>query len=204
MFSYVLLSSHLSSTSDHEGGNVSAHTSHLVGSALSDPYLSFSAAMNGLAGPLHGLANQVCPSWPFNWILHLHRDETIHTFTQSVGRTLTDPYVSVNRFQTLLIVDSQISFSFFQMRLIYRLQGLSWWTLTILNCESATDLQIICGLFQNQMQSYLLMYLCVWAAGGIVFAFCKALFAVKFNNFHKRIGDSVWLSYHNIYDMVPT
>lgn len=45
--------------SDHEGGNVSAHTSHLVGSALSDPYLAFSAAMNGLAGPLHGLANQV-------------------------------------------------------------------------------------------------------------------------------------------------
>jgi len=44
--------------SDHEGGNVSAHTCHLVGSALSDPYLSFAAAMCGLAGPLHGLANQ--------------------------------------------------------------------------------------------------------------------------------------------------
>jgi len=44
--------------SDHEGGNVSAHTTHLVGSALSDPYLSYSAGMNGLAGPLHGLANQ--------------------------------------------------------------------------------------------------------------------------------------------------
>ncbi|KAI6198077.1 putative citrate synthase, mitochondrial [Aphelenchoides besseyi] len=44
--------------SDHEGGNVSAHTSHLVGSALSDAYLSFAAAMAGLAGPLHGLANQ--------------------------------------------------------------------------------------------------------------------------------------------------
>lgn len=43
---------------DHEGGNVSAHTSHLVGSALSDAYLSVSAAINGLAGPLHGLANQ--------------------------------------------------------------------------------------------------------------------------------------------------
>jgi citrate synthase len=42
---------------DHEGGNVSAHTSHLVGSALSDPYLSFAAALNGLSGPLHGLAN---------------------------------------------------------------------------------------------------------------------------------------------------
>lgn len=45
--------------SDHEGGNVSAHTSHLVGSALSDSYYSFAAAMAGLAGPLHGLANQV-------------------------------------------------------------------------------------------------------------------------------------------------
>ena len=44
--------------SDHEGGNVSAHTVHLDGSALSDPYLSFAAGMNGLAGPLHGLANQ--------------------------------------------------------------------------------------------------------------------------------------------------
>jgi len=44
--------------SDHEGGNVSAHTSHLVGSALSDAYLSFAGAMCGLAGPLHGLANQ--------------------------------------------------------------------------------------------------------------------------------------------------
>ena len=49
--------------SDHEGGNVSAHTTHLVGSALSDPYLSFSAGLNGLAGPLHGLANQEVLTW---------------------------------------------------------------------------------------------------------------------------------------------
>jgi citrate synthase len=48
---------------DHEGGNVSAHTTHLVGSALSDAYLSFSAGMNGLAGPLHGLANQEVIKW---------------------------------------------------------------------------------------------------------------------------------------------
>lgn len=48
---------------DHEGGNVSAHTTHLVGSALSDPYLSFAAGMNGLAGPLHGLANQEVIKW---------------------------------------------------------------------------------------------------------------------------------------------
>lgn len=43
---------------DHEGGNVSTHTSKLVASALSDPYLAFSAGVNGLAGPLHGLANR--------------------------------------------------------------------------------------------------------------------------------------------------
>lgn len=43
---------------DHEGGNVSAHATHLVGSALSDPYLSYSAGVQGLAGPLHGLAAQ--------------------------------------------------------------------------------------------------------------------------------------------------
>ncbi len=48
---------------DHEGGNVSAHTTRLVGSALSDAYLSFAAAMNGLAGPLHGLANQEVIRW---------------------------------------------------------------------------------------------------------------------------------------------
>jgi citrate synthase len=51
---------------DHEGGNVSAHATHLVGSALSDPYLSFAAGMNGLAGPLHGLANQEVIKWIFD------------------------------------------------------------------------------------------------------------------------------------------
>jgi len=49
--------------SDHEGGNVSAHTTHLVGSTLSDPYLSLAAGMNGLAGPLHGLSNQEVLVW---------------------------------------------------------------------------------------------------------------------------------------------
>ena len=55
---------------DHEGGNVSAHTTRLVGSALSDPYLSFSAAMCGLAGPLHGLANQEV----LGWVLELQEE----------------------------------------------------------------------------------------------------------------------------------
>ena len=45
---------------DHEGGNVSAFTAHVVGSALSDPYYAVAAGLSGLAGPLHGLANQEC------------------------------------------------------------------------------------------------------------------------------------------------
>jgi len=45
---------------DHEGGNVSAHTCHCVGSALSDPFYAVSAGLNGLSGPLHGVANQEC------------------------------------------------------------------------------------------------------------------------------------------------
>jgi len=58
-----LMRLYLTIHTDHEGGNVSAHTVHLVGSALSDPYLSFAAGMNGLAGPLHGLANQEVLVW---------------------------------------------------------------------------------------------------------------------------------------------
>jgi citrate synthase len=46
--------------SDHEGGNVSAFTGITVASALSDPFYAISAALDGLAGPLHGLANQEC------------------------------------------------------------------------------------------------------------------------------------------------
>lgn len=57
------LRGYLSIHADHEGGNVSAHTTHLVGSALADPYLSYSAGVNGLAGPLHGLANQEVLKW---------------------------------------------------------------------------------------------------------------------------------------------
>ncbi|NOZ13425.1 MAG: citrate (Si)-synthase [Acidobacteria bacterium] len=56
--------------SDHESGNVSAHTGHLVSSALSDVFYSVSAAMGGLAGPLHGLANQECLKWILDLMDH--------------------------------------------------------------------------------------------------------------------------------------
>lgn len=58
-----LMRLYLTIHADHEGGNVSAHATHLVGSALSDPYLAFAAGMTGLAGPLHGLANQEVIRW---------------------------------------------------------------------------------------------------------------------------------------------
>ncbi|KAL0568596.1 citrate (Si)-synthase [Marasmius crinis-equi] len=58
-----LLRLYITIHSDHEGGNVSAHTGKLVGSALSDPFLAFAASLNGLAGPLHGLANQEVLLW---------------------------------------------------------------------------------------------------------------------------------------------
>lgn len=73
-----LLRLYLTIHTDHEGGNVSAHTTHLIGSALSDPYLSFAGGMNGLAGPLHGLANQVCS--PSISIYELILALTIFTF----------------------------------------------------------------------------------------------------------------------------
>lgn len=57
--------------SDHESGNVSAHTTHLVASVFSDAYLSFSAGLNGLAGPLHGLANQEVLGWIQNFMQQL-------------------------------------------------------------------------------------------------------------------------------------
>jgi citrate synthase len=75
---------------DHENANVSAHTAHLVGSALSDIYLSCSAGLNGLAGPLHGLANQEC----FNWLLDLYNTyqgvPTKQQVTEYIQKTLDE------------------------------------------------------------------------------------------------------------------
>ena len=76
---------------DHEGGNVSAHTTHLVGSALSDPYLSFAAGMNGLAGPLHGLANQEVIKWIMELREELNTDlPTKEQIVTYVKKTLSE------------------------------------------------------------------------------------------------------------------
>lgn len=75
---------------DHEGGNVSTHSTHLVGSALSDIYKSYSAGLNGLAGPLHGLANQEC----LKWLLELYEivgdSPTEHSVEVYVRETLRE------------------------------------------------------------------------------------------------------------------
>ena len=76
---------------DHEGGNVSAHTTHLVGSALSDPYLSLAAGMNGLAGPLHGLANQEVIKWIFELREQIGSDSpTQEQIGEYVKKTLSE------------------------------------------------------------------------------------------------------------------
>jgi citrate synthase len=49
--------------SDHESGNASAHTGHLVASTLSDVYYAISGMIDALAGPLHGLANEEVLRW---------------------------------------------------------------------------------------------------------------------------------------------
>ncbi|MCJ1311565.1 hypothetical protein MMC25_005238 [Agyrium rufum] len=74
-----LLRLYLALHGDHEGGNVSAHATHLVGSALSDPFLAYSAGLQGLAGPLHGLAAQEVLRWIVQMREVLGEDPTNHT-----------------------------------------------------------------------------------------------------------------------------
>ena len=88
---HELMRLYLTIHADHEGGNVSAHSSHLVSSALSDAYLSFSAGMNGLAGPLHGLANQEVVKWLLQ-MKEFYKGEnpTKDQVSQYVEKTLSD------------------------------------------------------------------------------------------------------------------
>ncbi|OWB74198.1 hypothetical protein B5S31_g3981 [[Candida] boidinii] len=108
-----LMRLYLSIHSDHEGGNVSAHTTHLVGSALSSPFLSLAAGLNGLAGPLHGRANQEVLEWLVKMKSELNGDiskEKIEAYlweTLNAGRVVpgyghavlrkTDPRYSAQR-----------------------------------------------------------------------------------------------------------
>jgi len=81
--------------SDHESGNVSAHTTHLVHSALSDPYYAYSAGLNGLAGPLHGLANQEVLAWLLNFQEKYCKDQepTKELVTKALWDTLNSGQV---------------------------------------------------------------------------------------------------------------
>ncbi len=89
-----LMRLYLTIHADHEGGNASAHTMHLVGSTLSDVYLSFAAAMGALAGPLHGLANQEVIRWIFNMLDELGtRTPTDEQLAEYVRNTLASGQV---------------------------------------------------------------------------------------------------------------
>ncbi len=76
---------------DHEARNVSAHTTHLVGSALANPYLSYTSGMNGLAGPLHGLANQAVVKRIFHMMDELNTElPTDELISDYLDKTLRD------------------------------------------------------------------------------------------------------------------
>jgi len=79
--------------SDHEGGNVSAHTGKLVASALSDPFLAFSASLNGLAGPLHGLANQEVLLWLQKMISKIGKEPSDDAVKEYIWSTLNSGQV---------------------------------------------------------------------------------------------------------------
>jgi len=80
--------------SDHESGNVSAHTTHLVASALSDAFYSLSAGINGLAGPLHGLANQEVLRWTMGFLEQLgKKDYTKDDVVKALWDTLNSGQV---------------------------------------------------------------------------------------------------------------
>lgn len=83
-----LMRLYLTIHSDHEGGNVSAHTTHLVGSALSSPMLALAAGMNGLAGPLHGLANQEVLNWLLEMKAKIGSDMSDQSITDYLWSTL--------------------------------------------------------------------------------------------------------------------
>lgn len=74
--------------SDHESGNASAHAVHLIGSTLADVYYAFSAGMNALAGPLHGLANQECLGWLLGVYKKFGRVPSKEELTQYANETL--------------------------------------------------------------------------------------------------------------------
>ncbi|CCF59715.1 hypothetical protein KAFR_0H03050 [Kazachstania africana CBS 2517] len=83
-----LMRLYLTIHADHEGGNVSAHTTHLVGSTLTSPYLAFSAALDGLSGPLHGGANQEVLEWLLNLKEKLNGDYSEETIEAHLWDTL--------------------------------------------------------------------------------------------------------------------
>jgi len=86
-----LMRLYLTIHADHEGGNASAHATHLVGSTLSDCYFSLAGGMNALAGPLHGLANQEVIKWIFEMIESLGtRQPSKEQIKEYVNKTLSE------------------------------------------------------------------------------------------------------------------
>ncbi len=86
-----LMRLYLTIHADHEGGNASAHATHLVGSTLSDAYYALSGGINALAGPLHGLANQEVIRWVLNMRKEIGADRpSLEQIEAYIRQTLAD------------------------------------------------------------------------------------------------------------------
>ncbi|XP_054722439.1 probable citrate synthase 2, mitochondrial [Uloborus diversus] len=88
-----LMRLHMTLHSDHGGANVCAHTVHLVGSTLSDPYLSLAAGLNGMAGPLHGSAIQEVALWLDKLQKELGNEATDEQLEEFIWKTLKSAQV---------------------------------------------------------------------------------------------------------------
>jgi citrate synthase len=152
-----LLRLYITIHSDHEGGNVSAHTGKLVGSALSDPFLSFGASLNGLAGPLHGLANQEVLLWLMKMKSKVGENPSDGAVKEYIWSTLNSGQVVPGYGHAVL--RKTVSGSLFPKRVpnsLNRTQD----TLHKGNSRSSTCLMILCLNLSARSTTSLLM--CYW------------------------------------------
>ncbi len=75
---------------DHGGGNLSTFVGKAVASGLEDLYGSIASAMNALAGPLHGRANQECLHFVEDMVEKLGADATEHTVEEAIRHRLAN------------------------------------------------------------------------------------------------------------------
>lgn len=75
---------------DHGGGNLSTFVGKAVASGLEDLYGSLAAAMNALAGPRHGRANQECLQFVYTLLDQLGEEASLTCVEEEIRRRLAN------------------------------------------------------------------------------------------------------------------